>query len=123
MTTHATTPNEMIHFDYLYMGPGLEEMLNSLVIQDDLSSYRWLIPCQKADSAVVSSSLAHWIRVFTVMNVWVFDQGSHFKNSVIDELAKLHRINHNFTVSYSPWINGTVENAMRHVRAAVIALL
>lgn len=34
-----------------------------------------------------------------------------------------HRAKHQFTVAYSPWINGTVENTYRHVRAACTALL
>lgn len=38
-------------------------------------------------------------------------------------LAEDHKIRHNFTVAYSPWIDGTVEKANRHIRAACTALL
>lgn len=55
--------------------------------------------------------------------LWVSDQGSHFKKQRMRLLAKEHRIRHNFTVAYSPWVNGTVENIERHICAACNALL
>lgn len=56
------------------------------------------------------------------METWISDQASRFKNRVMEVLAEEHHIKHNFTVVYSPWINGTVENCMRHIRAACTAL-
>lgn len=42
---------------------------------------------------------------------------------MIQNLTNEHHIRHNFTVVYSLWINGTVEDVNRHVRAACTALL
>ena len=39
MTVHAKTPNELVQFDYFYMGPWLDNLQFVLVMQDDLSSY------------------------------------------------------------------------------------
>ncbi len=41
-TTHASKPNELIHFDYLSMGSSQSGHKYVLVIKDDLSSYSWL---------------------------------------------------------------------------------
>lgn len=122
-TLHASVPNEVIHFDYLYMGQGSENLKYTLVIRDDLSGYTWLCPTTTADAATTATELARWIRVFTVMSIWISDQGSHFKNQIMQQLASPHNIFHSFTVAYSPWVNGTVESSMRHITAACRVLL
>ena len=123
LTLHATKPNEVVHFDFLYLGQSFGEMRYVLVLKDDLSSYVWLTTCESATSEVAAREISRWIHTFTPMYIWVSDQGSHFKNRVMQHLANEHHIRHNFTVAYSPWINGTVENVNRHIRAACTALL
>ena len=118
MTLHGTKPNEVIHFHFLYMGHGIDGLKYILVIRDDISSYLWLVPTGKADAEAAADGLARWIRVFAIMTIWVSDQGSHFKNRVMKELADGHKIKHHFTVAYSPWINGIVESCMKHIQAA-----
>lgn len=56
------------------------------------------------------------------MNIWVGDQGSHFKNEFMNILASDYSICHNFVVAYSTWANGTVENFNNHVIRAARAL-
>jgi Integrase zinc binding domain len=49
---HATKPNEILHFDFLYIGlsgDGKDQYL--LLLKDDLSGYLWHVPCRTADSA------------------------------------------------------------------------
>lgn len=38
-TLHATKPNEIIHFDYLFLGESENDDKYALVVKDDLSSY------------------------------------------------------------------------------------
>lgn len=66
---------------------------------------------------------AKLVQFFTAIDFWVADQVSHFKNEVMKSQAKGYRIKHRFTVAYSPWINGTMENCMRHILSACLALL
>lgn len=120
---HASKPNEIIHFDYLFLGDSEGDEKYVLVVKDDLSSYCWLEPSSTCDSAHVSEVLARWNRVFTTPKLWVSDQGSHFKNEVVESLSRVHRIRHTFTVAYSPWANGTVEALMRPILSATRALL
>lgn len=96
----------------------MDGYLYVLEIQDDLSSYKWLCPTKNPNAEAAATELARWIRTFTVMEVWISGQGSHFKNQVMDELAAGHNIRHNFCVAYSPWVNGTVESCMHHVQSA-----
>ena len=123
MTLHAMKPNEIIHFDYLFLGESDGANKYVLVVKDDLSGYCWLEPTAKADAAHRADVLARWTRVVTAPEVWISDQGSHFKNAVIEKLAAEHRIRHNFAVAYSPCANGTVESIMRAVLSACSAML
>lgn len=120
---HGTRPNEVLHFDYIYMGLGIDELKYVLVLQDDLSSYKWFCATSAAAAEPAAEEIARWIRVFSPMEWWVSDQGTHFKCRLMEALAEHHMIKHNFTVAHSPWVNGTVESAMRHLRAACTALL
>lgn len=121
-TLHAVKPNEVVHFDYLYMGPSGDGYQYVLVIKDELSSYNWLRETMAADANTAASVLASWIRTFSVMHVSVSDRGSHFKNQVMECLSRHYKIRHHFAVAYSPWSNGTVESVNRIVLAACCAL-
>ena len=122
-TIHAVKPNEIIHFDFLYMGPGIHNFKYILVIKDDLSSYVWLCPATSANAETVAKELSRWIDTFTFMSLWSSDQGTHFKNQVIGKLAEIYRIKHYFITTYSPWANGSVERCMREILRACEVLL
>ncbi|KAG3110717.1 hypothetical protein PI124_g9664 [Phytophthora idaei] len=47
---HAEYPNELIHWDCLYMGDSDSGETYVLVIKDDASKYVWLLPCTAADA-------------------------------------------------------------------------
>jgi hypothetical protein len=55
---HATKPNEILHFDFLYTGlsrVGKNQYL--LLLKDDLSGYLWVVPCRTADAAATVDAL------------------------------------------------------------------
>jgi Integrase zinc binding domain/Integrase core domain len=85
---HATKPNEVIHFDYLYMGPSTDDANYVLIVKDDYSSYVWLKQCKKADANNTVSVLIEWFAAFGVAPQRVSDQGSHFKNHVMNGCAE-----------------------------------
>ena len=47
---HTDTPNELIHFDFLYMGESVTGQTYVMIIKDDASSFVWLEPCASADA-------------------------------------------------------------------------
>lgn len=119
---HGQKPNEVIHMDFLYMGPSTEQKRYLLIIRDDHSSFVWLWPTESCTSAEAASALIHWIGSFGAVQWLISDQGSHFKNTLINELSKELRINHHFTTAYSPWANGTVERLCKEVLRSTTAL-
>ena len=107
---HASRCNEIVHFDYLYMQDSY-----LLVIKDDFSKYVLLRHTESANAAFVVDSLMHWFSLFGYPKMFISDQGSHFKNTVMSELSKRYGIRHHFTTPYCPWANGSVERANRDI--------
>jgi hypothetical protein len=85
-TLHAEKPNELLHFDYIYMGESEDGYEYILVLKDDASKFLWMLPAKAADSGFVADSLLQWFASFGVCHSWVSDQGTHFKNQVIGDL-------------------------------------
>jgi Integrase core domain/Integrase zinc binding domain len=86
---HATKPNKILHFDFLYIvlsRDGKYQYL--LLLMDDLSGYLWLVPCRTADAAATVYALMQWFAVFGVVLLWISDRGSHFKNEVVRRVQK-----------------------------------
>jgi Integrase zinc binding domain len=55
---HATKPNEILHFDFLYIGLSRDGMYQYLLLlKDDLGGYLWLVPCHTADAAATVNAL------------------------------------------------------------------
>lgn len=74
---HAEKPNDVDHFDFLYMGPGHDDFKYKLVLKGDLSSYIWLRRANTADAPTAAAEMSAWIRTSCAMRVWVSDQGTH----------------------------------------------
>jgi hypothetical protein len=80
---HATKPNEILHFDFLYIGLSRDGKYQYLLLlKDDLSVCLWLAPCRTADAAADVDALMRWFAVFGVVLLWISDRGSHFKIEV-----------------------------------------
>ena len=70
---HGTAPNEVVHFDYLYMGEsgpqgsqGLSEdggFRYILVIMDDLSNIVLMEPVEVCTAEATAASLLHGVRL------------------------------------------------------------
>ena len=104
------------------MGLGTQGQKYCLILRDDFSSYVWLFPTEKANAEAAAEALVTWISSFGAIEWLVSDQGSHFKNELIEKLSVESNFNHHFTTAYSPWANGTVERVCREVLRASRAL-
>ena len=124
---HATKRNDILHYDFLFMDKsklsGTDGFTYVLVIQDDFSMFRELIPAKSADHRAVVTGLLNWFSRYGIAKTTVSDQGSHFKNMVIEDLHRILGIKHHFTTAYVPWANGTVERANRDILFVTRALL
>jgi hypothetical protein len=64
----ATKLNEILHFDFLYIGLSRDGKYQYLILlKDYLSGYPWLVPCRTADAAATVYALMRWFAVFGVV--------------------------------------------------------
>jgi Integrase core domain len=121
---HATKPNEILHFDFLYIGLSTDGKYQYLLLlKDDLSGYLWLVPCRTVDAAATVDAVMRWFAVFDVVLLWISDRGGHFKNEVVQRVQKELKAKHHFTTANCPWSNGTIEFACKQVIRAFRAVL
>jgi transposase InsO family protein len=99
----TTKPNEILHFNYLYIWLSRDGKYQYLLlIMDDLSGYLWLVPCHTADAAATVDALMRWFAVFGVVLLWISDRGSHFKNEVLRRVQKELKAKYHFTTANCP---------------------
>jgi hypothetical protein len=100
---HSTNPNEILHFDFLYIGLSRDWKYQYLLfLKDDLSGYLWLVQCRTADAAATVDALMRWFAVFGVVLLWISDRGSLFKNEVIRQVQKELKAKRQFTTANCP---------------------
>ena len=93
------------------------------VLVDDASSLcqlTWHDGCAASDMV---DAVQQWFAIFGIVPNWVSDQGSHFKNQVVEKLRRCYGSAHHFTPAYCPWANGTVEVLMRSIRKTLGTML
>jgi hypothetical protein len=72
---HATKPNKILHFDFLYIElsrDGKDQYL--LLLKDDLSGAdlsQWLVLCRTVDDAATVDALMRWFAVLGVVLLWI----------------------------------------------------
>lgn len=118
----ANAVNEVLAFDFLTLDTGLSdtgEMHYVLVMKDLFSGFTLLRPFHAASSESAATGIIEWCTTFGVVSTWLSDQGSHFKNSVVELLAQYFKADHRFTTPYCAWANGAVER----VNSEVLRLL
>ena len=120
---HADKPNELLHFDYLFMSPSDAGEQYVLIVKDDASSFIWLEPTEAADAHTTAKVLTKWASLFGNAPMWCSDRGTHFKNEVIRLVNRRLYARHHFTTAYCPQSNGTVEAVCKEVLRACRALL
>ena len=128
ITMKATRPNEVISFDWLYIEEPPKDCLHNfryiLTVKDKFSHFMEIFAEEAATAATTARCLHQWFGRYGVAYAWVSDQGSHFKNQVIAEVARLNLVPvHHFVVAYSPWANGSVERGNREILGLLRILL
>jgi hypothetical protein len=121
-TFRTNERNGALHFDYLSIGDSFEGDQYMLVLKDEATHFVALTPCATPTSTVVVEAMLAWHSRYGLPRHWISDRGSHFRNEVMKELRKRLKSRHDFTVAYSPWINGSVERANRDI-AQVLRVL
>ena len=110
-TVHGTAPNEVVHFDYLYVGesgPQASQGLSEdggfryiLVIMDDLSNFVSMEPVEVCTAETTAAFLLTWYKTLRVPHVWVSDTATHFRNAILTRLREALRVDNQFCLLYT----------------------
>lgn len=65
-TLHPARPNEVLHFDFVFLGEGEDDKKYSLVIKEDFSGYAWLSATTSAPASHAAKIMSRWRRTSTV---------------------------------------------------------
>ena len=120
---HATSPNIMLHMDFLYLGLSTTGEQWVLVLKDDLSHFIQCHACVSPTTLVAEEALLNWCSSFGIPVVIVTDMGSHFINAVIRQLLETLKSQHKIVPAGCSWINGTVERVNRDFLSITRTLL
>lgn len=120
---HATRPNELIHFDFLFMGPSSQGNDYILVIKDELFASNVLFTVDDTTAITAASSMFHWFSLFGVVQQSVSDEDPHFRNALMEELHRRLRSHNHFTTYSCPQSNSTTEVVCKEILRASRALL
>ncbi|GAB1865913.1 Gypsy retrotransposon integrase-like protein 1 [Camponotus japonicus] len=83
-----------------------------LTIQDLLTKYSLAIPLQHAGAIEVADAFTNeLVCIFGAPKAILTDQGSHFLNSLMQNIARKFKIKHYKTTAYRPQANGSVERS------------
>ena len=82
-----------------------------LVLVEDLSRKVELIVSEKADSMTVTQALLYWRARYGLQEGFCLmtDNGSHFTSELVKDVESQLRLSHRFSITYSPWTNGSAE--------------
>lgn len=99
---HAERVGKLLHFDYVYVGESSDGKASLLILKDDFSGYVFLQPCSHADAETTAEVLMEYFTTFVPVLSWFSEQGTHFKNELIELLATVIGAKHRFSTVYVP---------------------
>ena len=111
LTLHSDKPNGLVHFDYLFLGQ--HDYL--ICLKDDMSGYCLLQLTESPTAVGCAKALSSWISLFSTPQALMSDNGTHFCNTMLGELAKLQHTEHHFTWPNHPRTNGSVERLVKEL--------
>lgn len=106
---HGTKANDLLQFDYVEIANTPSGMKYILMLRDDHSDYKWLLPFPDTSAENAARAIIDWSAAFGVPKGLMSDGPTHFKNETMRLVSKGLKVPHHFTLPYSPWSNGAVE--------------
>ena len=113
-------PWEVVGIDTLQLMPSYQGSKYLLVCVDHFSRYVVMAPLKdKSAKAVAHALVTHLFLVHSTPRVILSDNGTEFRNAVLEEICKLYNVNQAFVTAYHPASNGLTERANRKILEAI----
>lgn len=79
-TLQSTEPNDVLHFEHLFLGRIICDIKYALVVKDDFNWYAWDTPTSNATAQHTAETISRCQKTCTDPAYWVSDQRVHFIN-------------------------------------------
>lgn len=115
ITSTPTKPFEIVHVDTISL-----EKTKFLTLVDAFSKYAQAYPLCSSQGTEIANKLLDFFSHHRVCKQIISDNGGEFKNTVVQQLLALHKIDAHFTASQHPDSNGNIERfhstLIEHIR-------
>ncbi|KAK3889412.1 hypothetical protein Pcinc_006591 [Petrolisthes cinctipes] len=109
-------PWDVVAIDVLQLPTSYQGSKYLLTCVDHFSRFVVLAPLQDKSAQSIAHALVNSLFcTYTIPRVLLSDNGTEFRNSVLEEICKLYNIKQVFTVAYHPQSNGMVERVNRKI--------
>ncbi len=109
-------PWDVVSIDLLQLPTSHQGSRYHLVCKDHLSRYVALAPVRdNSAKSIAHALLAHLMCPFSTPRLLLNDNGTEFRNQLLEEICKQFGIKQCFTVRYHPASKGLVERANRKI--------
>lgn len=106
---HGTSPNDLLLFDFIDVGPKNDGSRYILILQNYQSIYCGFFAFKRTSGLFAAQDIIDWCAAFSVLNVTMSDCSTHFKNATMKTIEKGLKTFHHFIFLYYPCNNGGIE--------------
>ena len=109
-------PWDTVAVDLLKLSRSHQGSSYVLVAVEYFSKYTILVPLTQKSADIVAKALVdHVFCKYNMPKTILSDNGTEFKNEVMENISKIYKTDHCFTTAYHPQGNGLVERTNRKI--------
>ena len=109
----STERNEVLVIYYLHLGERISGAKYCLVLKDAFTHFCELVATDSASSHLAADRVLSWTARFGSPKALLSDNGTHFRNPVLDQVLRALETVHMLSTVYVPWLNGGAERTNR----------
>ena len=119
----AAMPGDHYQIDLAEMPTSLEGHNYILVLVDVFTGFVVLKAIENKEAATVARAVWETCCVIGIPKIIQSDNGSEFKNKIVNAMCRLTGINRRFIAPYNPRADGKVERTVKTIKDTVVKLL
>ena len=112
----GSKPFEVIYTDFVHMPQSPKGKRYVLTIIDSFSRFLYCYPTTRDRAIDAATGLLHFMLEYEIPKVISSDRGTHFINSVIEDLCQNMGIKQNIHTAWRPQSSGNIERAHRTLK-------
>lgn len=117
-----TQPWQLLYIDFINMPKSRSGKKYCLTVMDGYSRFLSVYPTARCRALDAANALMRHILLYDFPSVLSSDQGTHFKNELMEELCRLLGIRQNIHVAFRPQSTGCLERSHKVLKNALYGM-